>query len=444
MLYIFKKQNNLFFIILLFLIILKRIESQTLPQSPPLNISSPSLQCRGDLIYRNVSNRIDDEKIGFNFVQYNGTYQSCVIPCPSPFFTLKEWNQFLYMSFIMGTISFSCGLFLLITYSPIVNKTHNRHTIGVMCMSVGVCIAMSSDMWNYGYNFNDKSICPSPGQYLTTSNARCLSSGVFLQFGGVFGFLNWTLLSFDLFMNIKGIITKNYDKYYVAGTLIIATIFTVVPIVYDEYSMSYISLGCWLGSAMYQFIFFWILLTICLIVSSVFIILILKEIYSIIKVSKQETSLKGNIRPLLCITITSFAFFYMFFYYISIVIQGDYYQRILNEYTDCLMDSSKDISECKSPRMSVANEFVFLLCLRLLGIGAFIFYGINNKVKKIWLNSFWFNNRFVNRNLSRIALGTEIRNSYGSKVINKNYNNNNINNNSSYNSGLELSIIEMS
>ncbi|KAM9992628.1 hypothetical protein ACTFIY_010074 [Dictyostelium cf. discoideum] len=440
MIYILK---NFIIILLFLLIVLKRIESQSQP-SPTSTTFYKSSQCRGDLVYRNVSNRIEDEKIGFNFVQYNGTYQSCVIPCPSPFFTLEEWNRFLYMSLVMGTISFLCGLFLLVTYSPIVNKTHNRHTIGVMCMSLGVCLAMCSDMWNFGSNFtNQKSICPSPGQYLTTSNARCLGSGIVLQFGGVFGFLNWTLLSFDLYMNIKGIITKNYDKYYFIATFIIAIIFTFVPIVNDQYSMSYIGLGCWLGSAMYQLIFFWILLSICLIVSSVFIILILKEIYIIIKQSKQKTSLKGNIRPLLCITITSFAFFYMFFYYISIVIEGDYYERILNEYTDCLMDPTKDISECKSPRMSVANEFVFLLCLRLLGIGAFIFYGINKKVKKIWLNSFWFNNSFVGKYIiSKRSMGNDFTNSYGSKAFNKNYNNNNFNN--SYNSGLELSIIDMS
>ncbi|KAK5583698.1 hypothetical protein RB653_005296 [Dictyostelium firmibasis] len=432
-------QKKLIFIILYFLSFFKQIESQS-----TTTINMP-LQCRGDLIYRNVTNRIEDEKIGFNFVEYNGTYQSCVIPCPSPFFTIQKWNEFLNMSLVMGTISFFCGLFLLVTYSPIVNKTHNRHTIGVMCMSFGVCLAMCSDMWNFGSNFNDKSICPSPGQYLTTSNARCLSSGIFLQFGGVFGFLNWTLLSFDLYMNIKGIITKNYDKYYVIGALIISIIFTFVPIVNDQYSMSYIGLGCWLGSAMYQLIFFWILLSICLIVSSVFIILILKEVYVIIKLSKQKTSLKGNIRPLLCISITGFAFFYMFFYYISIVVKGDYYERILNEYTDCLMDPTKDVSECESPRMSQASEFVFLLCLRLLGIGAFIFYGINKKVKKIWLKSYWFNNSFADRFISRKSSDIGKSNSNGSKVLSfsdkNNYNNNN---NSSFNAGLESSIIEMS
>ncbi|KAN0016091.1 hypothetical protein ACTFIU_006045 [Dictyostelium citrinum] len=439
---ILKNQNKIIFFLLFYYFIL--IESQSINNTS----SSLSLQCRGDLIYRDVTNRIEDEKNGFNFVEYNETYQSCVIPCPSPFFTIEKWNEFLNMSLVMGTISFFCGLFLLVTYSPIVNKTHNRHTIGVMCMSFGVCLAMCSDMWNFGSNFNDKSICPSPGQYLTTSNARCLSSGIFLQFGGVFGFLNWTLLSFDLYMNIKGIITKNYDKYYVAATLVIAIIFTFVPIVNDQYSMSYIGLGCWLGSAMYQLIFFWILLSICLIVSSVFIILILKEVYTIIKLSKQKTSLNGNIRPLLCISITGFAFFYMFFYYISIVIQGDYYETILKEYTDCLMDPTKDISECKSPRMSVASEFVFLLCLRLLGIGAFIFYGINNKVKKIWLNSYWFNNSFVDKFITRKSFDNDISNSNGSKVIYRNNNNNNKNynnnNNSSFNTGLESSIIEMS
>ncbi|KAK5583699.1 hypothetical protein RB653_005297 [Dictyostelium firmibasis] len=446
MIYILKNQNKFIFLKLLFLIIfyVKQIDSQSNLNPTTSTPKQNSLQCRGDLIYRDVTNRIEDEKIGFNFVEYNGTYQSCVIPCPSPFFTMEKWNQYLYMSLVMGTISFLCGLFLLVTYSPIVNKTHNRHTIGVMCMSFGVCLAMSSDMWNYGYSFNenfdDRSICPSPGQYLTTSDARCLSSGVFLQFGGVFGFLNWTLLSFDLYMNIKGIITKNYDKYYVICTLIISIIFAFVPIANDQYSMSYISLGCWLGSAMYQLIFFWILLSICLIVSSVFIILILKEVYVIIKLSKQKTSLKGNIRPLLCISITSFAFFYMFFYYISIVVKGDYYGRILKEYTDCLMDPTKDVSECESPRMSPINQFVFLLCLRLLGIGAFIFYGINKKVKKIWLNSYWFNNRFVNKYISRRSMSIDTRNSYGSKVLNKN---NNLNY-SSYNSGLELSVIEMS
>ncbi|KAM9956624.1 hypothetical protein ACTFIR_003348 [Dictyostelium discoideum] len=437
----FKNQNKIinFLIIFYFLSFLKQIESQSINITS--SSSSSSGQCRGDLVFRNVSNRIEDEKIGFNFVQYNGTYQSCVIPCPSPFFTINEWNKFLNMSLVMGTISFFSGLFLLVTYSPIVNKTHNRHTIGVMCMSFGVCLAMCSDMWNFGSNFTDKSICPSPGQYLTTSNARCLSSGIFLQFGGVFGFLNWTLLSFDLFMNIKGIITKNYDKYYVSGTFIIAIIFTFVPIVNDQYSMSYIGLGCWLGSAMYQLIFFWILLSICLIVSSVFIILILKEVYIIIKLSKQKTSLKGNIRPLICISITGFAFFYMFFYYISIVVEGDYYERVLNEYTDCLMDPTKDISECKSPRMSVASEFVFLLCLRLLGIGAFIFYGINNKVKKIWLNSYWFNNSFVEKYICKKSADNDKSNSNGSKVL---YRTNNTNNNGSFNTGLESSIIEMS
>ncbi|EGC30844.1 hypothetical protein DICPUDRAFT_99405 [Dictyostelium purpureum] len=354
--------------------------------------------CPQPLLYRNTTNREKDIESGFEFVGDT----NCVLPCPSPLFTTKQWDSFFLMSLVLGSISMFASLFLIITYSPLVNRNHTRHTIGILSMFIGIFFIMVSDgrqLWDI--ELGNEKYCPEPGRYARQSDTKCLTTGLFFQFGCVSAILWWSTLAFDLWITIakKRITTRKQIIYYIVALNAVAIVLTFGPIVKKQYGFGQAAIGCWMLDLKYQYGFFWVPLGICLSIGSVFIGLILYEIYKISDIVKKKY-LRKHIKPLCLIVLMCIEFFYMFIYYSYVTANQSKYNKSMTEYIECLMINAANqpgTYKCDLKTISPSAQFTFLFALRLMGLEGMIFYGFTRQTKKIWKKSYWFNNSYVKR-----------------------------------------------
>lgn len=132
-----------FFIIFLILNFKNNYASPTLLDSVLSSTSSLSSSgsffidtefCPPPLLYRYSSDLEGDKGRGYKYVEFpNGTMSHCVHPCPSLYFSDGDWTTMMDMSLIVATISFFASIFLILTYSPLMNPSYNnRHTIGTI------------------------------------------------------------------------------------------------------------------------------------------------------------------------------------------------------------------------------------------------------------------------------------------------------------------------
>ncbi|KAN0029572.1 hypothetical protein ACTA71_007701 [Dictyostelium dimigraforme] len=344
--------------------------------------------CPQPLIYRNTTNREADIENGYNFVGET----KCLLPCPSPLFTKSQWDSYFMMSLIMGSISMFASLFLIITYSPLINKKHTRHTVGILCMSIGIFFIMVSDgrqLWDT--ESGEKKYCPEPGRYARQSDTKCLTTGLFFQFGCVTAIGWWSILAVDLWMTIakKVQTTRKQILYYLIGLNTVSLILTFGPVVKNQYGFGNAAIGCWMLDLKYQYGFFWIPVGICLTVGSVFIGLIFWEIYKISDAVKKRY-LKKHIKPLCLIVLMCLEFFYMFIYYSYVTANQPTYNKHVAEYIMCLIINAANVPgsyTCELKTVSPTAQFFFLIAIRLMGLQGLIFYGLTAATKKVWANS---------------------------------------------------------
>ncbi|EAL65938.1 G-protein-coupled receptor family protein [Dictyostelium discoideum AX4] len=377
--------NKLILLILLFFCKISYVFTQKLPDG----------FCPSPLIYKNSTDRISDINRGYQFIGET----NCVQPCPSLVYSESDWKNFFDASLYGGAISIFCSLFLLITYSPLVNNKHNRHTISIMFLFSGIFIMLASNgrvFWNNNEGYFDR-ICPEKGRFARQSDRYCLAMGIFYQFGCLTGMMWWTTLSVDVWMTIKKIKISNRQIFYYACIVNFLAIFlTFIPIARDQYGASNFGIGCWILGLWDQVFGFWAPLGICLTIGCIFITLIMYEIYKATGQIKKKLLLKYY-KPLVLIILMFFEFFYMFIFITYIIDHRNKYNDEVAEYIVCILINSGNPNYdeiCKIKRsIPPAAQFLFFLFSRLMGFEGVIFYGLTNQTKRIWLRSFWFNNR---------------------------------------------------
>ncbi|EGC39792.1 hypothetical protein DICPUDRAFT_147382 [Dictyostelium purpureum] len=431
-------------ILILFFILFINSSSVSLVNSSIVDVSNITY-CPPPLLFKNSSNYVEDTKRGYHFVSVNGTVVNCIQPCPSLYFDYKEeWQKMMNMALVVGTFSFFASVFLILTYSPLLNKNYrNRHTIGILAMFFGIFLIMLTDVWNLEKRFEVG--CPEIGRYSRQSDPECGATGIIFQFGCVSAVISWTVLAFDLYFSIKKIQFKAFDKYYLVVIYAFSLILTFVPAIGKQYGYTEFALGCWILDFPYQISCFWLPLSLCLISSTVVVLMILFEVYKIIKVSNQKSSIKGHIKPLLCLICNCLEFFYMFGYSLFLKTQMEELEKGMDDYIYCLLDNATSTPgsfECKPKKLGMTAQFIFLISLRLLGVSGIAFFGFNSRVKKIWLDSIIFNNRFMRKYFSLSSSSNTPnfsgnRNNrfsiqYNSGNSNNNNNSNSINLNSNY------------
>eukprot|EP01133_Synstelium_polycarpum_P003489 gene3489-3985_t len=351
--------------------------------------SKGEVKCPAPLLTRPTNDTEGDTIRGYTYVG-----GSCIFPCPSPFFTNKQWQQFHDMVYIMGIISFICTSIILFTYA-VLNRRYDRHAICIIFLSFSLWLIMLTDMVFIGVDYD--LLCPEPGRFARQFDSGCASTGVIFQFAAVSAIMWWSTMSFDLWMVIKRIKgTKTYEKYYIIVINVIAIILTGIPAIKKQYGYGIGGLGCWILDNSWQNGVFWGPLTVCLLVGMVFIGLILKEVYDVVKrvdTGRTKTSriIRYNLKPFIIVVLLFLQFSYLFVYHFWIQDNTPRFNDAMVEYVMCVTTGATD---CVAKTIPFPAQFLYLFFLRLLGIEVLVLYGLNSRTKKIWANSFFFHNRF--------------------------------------------------
>eukprot|EP01132_Coremiostelium_polycephalum_P006680 gene6680-8264_t len=341
---------------------------------------------------QNSSDRYEDTRRGYQFV---GDTLPCVFPCPSPFFDSFEWRQYEIMVKVVGVVSFVTSLIVIMTYG-LLNKKYDRHTTGILFLSFALFLIMLTDVVfvDQGYEL----LCPEPGRFARQFDKGCAATGIIFQFGSVSSVLWWSTMAFDLWLAIRKITTKTYEKYYIVVLNSVALILTLVPIAGDQYAYGMAGLGCWIKDSNWANGVFWIPLSIFLFIGMVFIVLILYEIYKVVHAvhkNNKKKLIEYNLKPFIIVVFIFVEFVYLFGYNIYLQRNKQNFIDEMERYVICLHMNPGNDKACKANTIPFAAQFVFLFFLRILGVEVLIFYGINTRVKKIWKNSFVLNNRLV-------------------------------------------------
>ncbi|EGG19389.1 G-protein-coupled receptor family protein [Cavenderia fasciculata] len=348
------------------------------------------IPCPPPFYLRNSTDRQADIDAGYMFIQDT----RCVLPCPSPFFSQSQWDQLSNMAYVLGTISFITTLFNIFTYG-VLNRKYDRHSICIIFMSFSFWLVMLTDVvfLGTGWELN----CPEPDRYGRQSDAGCASTGIIFQFGVVSAIMWWSTMSFDLWIVLKKVKnTKSYEKLYIIVINSIALILTLAPLSKQQYGYSIAGLGCWILEDNWLNGVFWGPLSVCLFAGISFIVLILYEVFKIVNrvdtgKKKSMRILKYNLKPFLIILCLFVEFAYMFGYHFYTQENMDKYEKGLEDYIICVVTGGTD---CTANTIPFGAHFVFLFFIRLIGIEVMVFYGLNRRAKKIWMQSFVFNNRF--------------------------------------------------
>ncbi|KAK5575002.1 hypothetical protein RB653_010257 [Dictyostelium firmibasis] len=363
--------------------------------------------CPSPLIYRNSTNRQSDIDNGYMFIGET----NCTSPCPSLIFSENEWNRVFNMSLVAGTISMFALIFLIITYSPLVNnyKGYTRHTVGILFLFSGIFLTVTTDgrqLWDIESGF--EKYCPEPGRYARQSDIKCLTTAIFFQYGCVTSILWWAAISVDLWITIRKIkITRFQFITYTVILNIISLVLTFAPIASNQYGYGEAAIGCWLMDLKFQVGYFWAPVGFCLCVGCVSIVLILREIYKVSDAVKKKLLAK-HLKPLMLIILMLTEFIYMFIFYSYTTSQRNHYHNVIEEYVTCLFVHAVNPSICKvDVSISSPAHFFFHFCMRLMGIEGLIFFGFTRQTKRIWLRSFWLNNSFIKKLLPSLTLSSD-------------------------------------
>ncbi|KAF2068636.1 hypothetical protein CYY_010038 [Polysphondylium violaceum] len=346
--------------------------------------------CPPPLLFRNSTDRAYDAQIGYRFIGDT----PCIFDCPSPFYSKAQWNKFDKMVKVVGIISFCTSLIVIVTYGiGLYVQRDQRHTISILCIAFGIFLIMLTDVVYAGTGF--EMVCPDRGRYARQHDKGCSSTGLIFQFGCVIAVISWSVFSFDLWLSLKKIKgVKNLKYYYLVGISILSILLTFIPVAGDQYGYGFSGLGCWILDFKWQLIFFWVPLSICLLVGTTFIVLILFEIKTIVSASNQKrkkTILKYHLKPLLAIIFICAEFFYILIYNSYIQSKSKVFERKIEDYVVCLMMGMLDPTlTCTLETVSFPSTFTFLFFLRLLGIEAMVFFVWSTQSRKIWSQTIFF------------------------------------------------------
>ncbi|KAN0037818.1 hypothetical protein ACTFIV_003173 [Dictyostelium citrinum] len=377
---------------------------------PTLIISDDSsgeieIGCIEPLIKRISNDTKGDLEKGYFYVN-----SQCVINCPVTGMHQKSvWIQIFMISDVLSSISLACTLILLFTFgilNPKLNRFDKKNLffiVGVFGMSLsGVLIAA---------NGSEKTVCPTPERYAVNSDRVCVASGFLVHFSALFAIQWWTIGLVDVYYGIKfvGKKIKIKIRYYLLATLVISLAFTLVPLGTGQYQAGLSNVMCFLKDEIYQSMTFFVPLGICLSLGTILMILVMKEIYVIVKSNSSSSSfsssspppskpdsisyLKLQVKPMLNIVLFYFTFLYLFLFVRVINSRYQEYQDSAIPYMLCLAKGGGDSCQLKGPSAGSLGYFAY--CLRIYGIYLFIISFLSSRTIRIWKQSIIFNNIII-------------------------------------------------
>ncbi|KAK5576882.1 hypothetical protein RB653_001819 [Dictyostelium firmibasis] len=377
------------------------IDNYTVECTDPTLVKSGSdseiqVECIEPLIKRITNDSKADLDKGYFYVN-----SQCVINCPVTGMHSKlVWNQIFKINDVLSSISLVCTLILLFTFgilNPKLNRFDKKNLFfiaGVFGMSLsGVLIAA---------NGSEKTVCPTPERYAVNTDRVCVASGFLVHFSALFAILWWTIGLADVYYGIKyvGKKIKIKIRYYLIVTMIISLAFTLVPLGTGQYQAGLSNVMCFLKDEIYQSMTFFVPLGICLTLGTILMILVMKEIYVIVKSKSSSNSksdsisyLKLQVKPMLNIILFYFTFLYLFLFVRVVNSRYQEYEDSAIPYMLCLAKGGGNSCLLKGPSAGSLGYFAY--CLRIYGIYLFIISFLSSRTIKIWKESIILNNSFV-------------------------------------------------
>ncbi|KYQ96900.1 G-protein-coupled receptor family protein [Tieghemostelium lacteum] len=357
---------------------------------------------------------------GYYFVTNTTT---CVLSCPVPLFTTKQWSNLFAMSDVLSITSVILSIYLIITY-VILNKkwVHSDKLLNSFFVSI-FFVSLAGAI--QAFHGTEKTFCPTPLRSAVQKDLTCGATGIIFHMSTIYAILFWTLMSFELWWSIKFISKKiNYYKYYLLGCTVITFVFTIVPAVNYNIYYGKANVICWLKDDKYMNTCFWIPMAVCLTIATVFIGLVIYEIYKIVKSNGKQGFLQLQLKPILMIVLIYVTYLYVFSYNYYIQDNMDMFLSRVVDFFVCLSKSEDEGADCKIYGPPIGSIAMFLLIIRSYGIFVFIIYGYSAKSRAIWLSSPVFQNKYLqpilekirSRNSSKVTGTTESGASTNSSV----------------------------
>ncbi|KAF2076101.1 hypothetical protein CYY_002615 [Polysphondylium violaceum] len=355
-------------------------------------IENDSMQevCRKPLLLHESTDHEADYDKGYLFVSETS---NCVVPCPVPIVTPEEWKSLYLLTDVLSILSMVGSFYLFFTFI-IINKKRTRYdkmhsffVLSVFGMSVsGSIVAFAG---------GPKILCPTPDRIAVFEDSICSAQGFLFQFFSIGAIIWWSYSAFDLYMTVRTINRPlKLMKFVIPIAFVIQTVFSVIPLATKRYRMIRGNMDCWLHGTKYQNGLFWIPLGICLTVGSVFICLVIYEIYKIVHANSKSGSIRLQLKPMLNIILIYVSFIYIFIFNFYMNGKEDVFYGQLDSFLDCL-NNAADETQCVLKGPSIGSLGFFIFCIRIYGVYIFFLHGINQRAANIWRESIFFNNRFV-------------------------------------------------
>ncbi|EGC34513.1 hypothetical protein DICPUDRAFT_153271 [Dictyostelium purpureum] len=352
---------------------------------PPQNNQSTVVKsCPNPLVYRYTKTQDADAELGYVYVS-NQSY--CTIRCPAPIMSDSDWNSLLRESDALAFISLVCSIYLVITYL-IVNNKKNKYDyfFGFFTGSI-LLMSVAGTMGLFSGGGAKAIICPEENRRAMGTDKACSASGFLFQFSIANAVLWWCIQSFELWYQIH-FVNKKLEilKIYIPVVLVLSLAFSVPILGLGRYRAGLGNFLCWIDSGTYQNVFFWGPFAFMLTLGTVFIILVVYEIYKIMKSNSKKDIWKLQIKPLLNMILVYLTFIYLFGYNFWIHQNADWFYGSIVDFYTCLLNTDGSNCFIQGPPPSSLKMFAF--CLRIYGVYAIILYGYNARVCKIWRESF--------------------------------------------------------
>eukprot|EP01133_Synstelium_polycarpum_P000206 gene206-250_t len=202
--------------------------NSTDPANYPDNNTVITSFCQAPLIYRNTTlhNRWEDEPKGYSFMTDTS---DCLIPCPAPTYTIKQWSAFYSMVDTMSVMSAISSLFMIITYGPL-NREPTNYERMLLFQFGSLFLRSLSGVIVVANGGAKHTMCPEPGRSATSIDPLCVASGVIFYAFSLNAILWWTFLVFDLWCIVRKVRQLRTLWFFIGSTLFTIACTVVVSV----------------------------------------------------------------------------------------------------------------------------------------------------------------------------------------------------------------------
>ncbi|EGG18728.1 G-protein-coupled receptor family protein [Cavenderia fasciculata] len=366
------------------------------------------------LLFNSTMSHEQGGKEGYFYVTNSS---ACVLPCPLPIFTENQWDSLFTFHDVIAYLSFFGSLFTFVTFACLNQfKTANDKNLALFLTSIFL-MSLSGVLNNFmGRGSTESFLCPSQIRSTSSEDGMCVFNAFLFQFSALNSAAWWCVIAIEIYYTITHL-TKKLElfKYYLAGITIFTLVFSFVPLGLKVYGYNKGNFMCWIvGGDVYENVFLWVPLGVALTIASVLIVLVMIEIFKVVRATGRGGSLIIlEAKPMLMVIAIYFSYVYLFFwnYYSDNVVTKRIYDTEVPSFSQCLFSGRSDCT-LRGPDFGMMAAYVYFL--RIYGLYSFFIYGFSAKSRKIWKRSIFIHNRLVQGILARFQ--NRFRGSGGDKT----------------------------